>query len=534
MDEVAPPTKAERQRQIMGVLAKHGLAAVGGNGSQFKAEQARLACEELGTTFIKLGQLLSTRGDMLSEEYLVEFSKLQDSVPPVETGSIEVEIAESLGASPHELFGTFEHIPLASASIGQVHAATLQDGRDVVVKVRKPGVKELVEIDLDILTSLAASSAKRFPAIADFDVRGTVAEFTDMLRAELDYTREARHVEQFGSFFKNDKGFALPQVIWEFCTASVLVLTVVPGVKASELPDLTVKLRGAVTERIARFVLEPAFTHGVFYADPHPGNISIQPNGTVGVVDFGMIGTLTDETRRYLADLFMALDRRDVQRFTDRLIDVAPPTRPIDRVSLSQELGRLIERYMSTSLEHVQLGPAINDLLDLVRQRALHLSGAVAMFFKAIAMSEGLIESIDPKKTIADFIKPISETISLSRLTSEEWLERMKLSAVDAAELGIDLPRRADRVLADIERGNLRVWTRVEDLEPMLTRMERMVERLNVTLIAAACIVGLAILLMYYHPQGLYGVIGGVVWAAIVIAVLAVLRILWQTLRKGG
>lgn len=534
MQDVALPTKAERQRQIMGVLAKHGLAAVGGGGSQFKAVQAREACEELGTTFIKLGQLLSTRGDVLPEEYLVELSKLQDSVPPTETDEIESAIEESLGARPQELFGTFERIPLASASIGQVHAATLLDGRGVVVKVRKPGVKELVEIDLDILTSLAATSTKRFPAMADYDVRGTVAEFADLLRAELDYTREARNVEQFRSFFENDKGFALPQVIWEYCTASVLVLTVVTGVKASELPALSPKLRDTITERIARFVLEPAFSHGVFYADPHPGNISIQPNGIVGVVDFGMVGTLTDEARRYLADLFMALDRRDVQRFTDRLIDVAPPTRPIDRVALSQELGRLVDRYMNASLEHVQLGAAINDLLDLVRRRSLHLSGAVAMFFKAIAMSEGLIESIDPKKTIADFVKPISEKISLSRLTSDEWVERLKLSAVDAAELGIDLPRRADRVLADIERGNLRVWTRIEDIEPMLTRMERMVERLNVTLIAAACIVGLAILLMYYHPVGLFGVIGGVVWAAIVIAVLAVLRILWQTLRKGG
>jgi len=452
MEQIQVPTKAERQRQIMAVLAKHGLAAVGGSGTQFKAEQARETCEELGTTFIKLGQVLSTRGDMLPEEFLFELAKLQDSVPAVDTSIIEVEIAESLGASPHELFASFEHVPLGSASIGQVHLATLNDGREVVV--RKPGVKELVEIDLDILTSLAASSAKRFPALAEYDVRGMVAEFADMLRAELDYTREGRNIELFRSYFASDKGYALPEVIPEFCTSNVLVLTVVTGEKANGDLDLTDKRRDLVAQRIARFVLEPAFMHGVFHADPHPGNISVQENGTVGVVDFGMVGKLTDETRRYLADLFMALDRHDVQRFTDRLIDVAPPTRPIDRVSLSQELGRLIERYMSASLEHVQLGPAINDLLDLIRRNALHLSGSVAMFFKAIAMSEGLIEKIDPEKTIQDFIKPISEKIALSRLTSDEWLERMKRSAVDAAELSIDLPRRADRVLAEMERGN--------------------------------------------------------------------------------
>lgn len=518
----------------MAVLAKHGLAAAGSGGAQFKAEQAREACEELGTTFVKLGQLLSTRGDVLPPEFLVELGKLQDAVPPVDTSLIEVEIAQSLGASPHELFASFEHIAIGSASIGQVHEATLADGTEVVVKVRKPGVKELVEIDLDILTSLAATASKRFPAFADYDVRGMVAEFVDMLRAELDYTREARNIAQFRDMFASDNGYMLPKVIAEFSTSSILTLTRISGDKASDVLEMTDKVRDAAAQRLAGFILEPAFLHGVFYADPHSGNITVGKSGTIGVVDFGMIGRLTDELRRHLADLFVALDRRDVVRFTDRLIDVAPPRGPIDRVALSQELGRLVERYMSTSLERVELGPAINDLLDLIRRHTLHLSGSAAMFFKALGMSEGLIVAIDPSKTISDFIRPISEKIAVARLTSDEWLERMKLSALDAAELSMDLPRRADRVLADIERGNLQVWARLTDVDPALNRMERMVERVNVTLIAAACIVGLAVLLMYYHPSGLYGVIGGIVWVAIVIAVLAVLRIVWQTLRKGG
>jgi ubiquinone biosynthesis protein len=387
---------------------------------------------------------------------------------------------------------------------------------------------------LDILTSLAASSPKYFPALKDYDISGLVAEFVDMLRAELDYTREARNVETFASFFKDDPGFNFPEVIWDFSTAHVLTLTHVDGSKSAEPPKLTAKRRELVAQRIARVVLEPAFMHGIFHADPHPGNLIIRSDGVVGVVDFGMVGRFTDEMRRYLADLFQSLDRRDVQRFTDRLIDVAPPTQPIDRVALSQELGRLVERYMSASLERVQLGGAINDLLELVRRHGLRLPGNVAMFFKAMVMSEALIESIDPDKTIEDFIKPMSQKMAASRLTSDEWTERLKYSALDAAELSIELPRRADRVLADVERGNLRVWARIEELEPALQRMERMVERINLTLIAAACIVGLAVLLIYYHPDGWRGVAGVVFWIAVVIAIATVLRTAIQTFRKGG
>ncbi len=526
----------------MAVLAKHGLAAVGSSmGSRsdeardhVRAEQMRAACEELGPTFIKLGQVLSTRGDLLSDEYRVELAKLQDAVPPVPTAEIENEIVQNLGASPEVLFAHWDPEPMASASIGQVHRARLSDGRAVVVKVRKPGVRALVEVDLDILTSLAASSEKHFPDLVDYDVPGLVAEFQELLRAELDYTREGRNVEQFASFFKGDEGFVFPAVIWEYSTAHVLTLTEVDGERATEAPALSKKRREAVAQRIARFVLEPAFMHGVFQADPHAGNIAVRPDGTIGLVDFGMVGRLTDETRRHLGDLFVALDRRDVQRFCDRLIDVAPPSRPMNRVALTQDLGRLLDRYMSDSLERVELGKAMEELLELVRRHALHLPGAVAMLFKAIAMSEGLLVSIDPDKTIQDYIRPISQKIALARLAPDEWRERLQSSAMDAAELSIELPRRADRVLGDIERGNLRVWARIEDLEPTLVRLERMVERVNVTLIAAACIVGLAVLTIYYHPHGWFGVVSGIVWVAIAIAIIAVLRIAWSALRKGG
>ncbi|HEY8297414.1 MAG TPA: AarF/UbiB family protein [Candidatus Baltobacteraceae bacterium] len=535
-------TRSERYREIMGVLAKHGLAAAGagmrlhpdGERAQLQAEQLRLACEELGTTFIKLGQILSTRGDLLPPQYRDELAKLQDSVAPLDAAIIVTEIENELGASTAELFATFDPIPLAAASIGQVHVATLADGRDVVVKVRKPGVRAVVERDLDILNGLAASAEKHFPDFADHDVEGLVEEFGDMLRAELDYTREARNIEIFRGFFGDERGFELPEVIWDRSTAHVLTLTLVRGTKATEDFSLTKKRQEAAAQRIARFVLEPAFVHGIFHADPHPGNVLIRSDGTVGIIDFGMVGRLSEEQRRRLGDIFLAMEHHDAQRVSDHLIDLAPPLAPVDRVAFGAQIGRLLDRYMSSSLEQVQMGAALGEMLDLIREYGLRMPASVAFLFKAIAMSEGLILAIAPGKTISSFLKPITSKVTLAQLNPEQWAERARQATREAAELSLELPRRADRVLADIERGNLRVWTRLEDLEPVLTRFERIVERANATMIAAACIVGITILLAVYHPGGWKGAIGWVLWFAIVIAVLWVTRTAWATFRKRG
>ncbi|MBV9403009.1 MAG: AarF/ABC1/UbiB kinase family protein [Candidatus Eremiobacteraeota bacterium] len=536
MEEQAP-TRSQRYREIIGTFGKHGLAAAGalrlasGERAQSQAKEARLVCEELGPTFIKFGQILSTRGE-LPAEYREELSKLQDSMPPVDTAFIEAEIESELGAPPQELFAFFDPVPLASASIGQAHLAKLHDGREVVVKVRKPGVRAVVDRDLEILNQLAESSEKYFPGLEDFDMAGIVEEFSDTLRAELDYTREARNIRIFRSFFEDDHGFRLPEVIPEFSTARVLTLTRVDGIKASEADSLSKRRRETAAQRIARFVLEPALLHGIFHADPHPGNILVFEDGTIGAIDFGMVGTLTDENRRRIADILIAMQRHDAERVTDRLLQVAPPSRPIDRMALASELGRLLERYLSTSLARIEIAPALSDMLDLIRSHGLRPPSSLTMFFKTVAMSESIITAVAPERTLADFLRPISEKAAMARLSPGDWFERARLSALDTAELSIDLPRRADRVLADIERGNLRVWARIEDLEPALRTIERVVERANATMLAAACIVGITVLFVVYRPTGWHEVVPWIFWVAVAIVAVTVLRTAWANLKK--
>lgn len=526
-----PQTKGARYRQIMATLARHGLGTVFNGDDAARACHVREACEELGTTFIKLGQLLSTRADLLPAAYRDELRKLQDSVPPVPAAEIDAVIREELGASPEDLFAFFDREPAASASIGQVHAARLTDGREVMVKVRKPGVEQTVDLDLQILADEARAWTQRFPALAPYDIPALLREFSDVLRNELDYTKEASNVRFFGRLFASRRGYALPGLIEEFCTARVIVLTRQEGSRPEEAVRLSKRRRATAARRVSDFVIEPALSEGVFYADPHGGNFLIRDDGVVSVVDFGMVGRLTPEARRRVAEVFMAIDRRDAERLTDRIVEIAAPRHPVDRAAIVTEIDRMLERYVGESLENVRFGEAIGELLDLVRRHRMRLPGNYALLFKALIMTEGVLQTLDPSTNLGTLLEPLTDKLVYGGMSGDEWFDRTRDAALDAAQLSIELPRRVDRVLGEVERGNLRVWTRVEDLDSTITRFERIVERANATMLAAACIVALAIMMLFYHPQGWQRWIGVIFWIAVAAAVIHVIRTL-LALRK--
>lgn len=530
-------SKTQRYREILGVLARHGIAIVDDEfikheaGDQARAEHLRRACEELGTMFIKLGQALSTRGDLLPDAYRVELAKLQDEVAPLPAGVIADVIREDLGAAPDKLFTSFDTEPLGSASIAQVHPARLSDGREVVLKVRKPGVDELVQIDLEILSGLVDRWSPRFPMLEQYDARGVLREFGDVLRAELDYSREAANIKFFRDAFAQERGFKIPQVIDEYSKKRVLTEERVAGRKPSDVAGMPKRIRAVVSRRIARFVLEPAFEHGAFYADPHSGNLLVQEDGSLSVIDFGKVGHLTPDARRRAADLFMAIARSDAQRLTDRLIDITAPRHPIDRNLITREISRILEQYVDVSLENLRFGDAMSELLELIRLHRLRLPGTMVQFFKALAMCEGILQAVDPDLSFPDYLQPMIGKLAYQASAGPNFLGRLRDSAVDAAELSIELPRRIDRVLSEVERGNVRIWTHVEDLEPMIKRLEHSVARSNATILAAACIIGLAVVMQFYQPRGWQRWIGLVFWIAVAIAIIDYVRTL-LTLRK--
>ena len=530
-------TKAERYREILGVLARHGIGIVDDQfikheaGDRARAEHLRRACEELGTMFIKLGQALSTRGDLLPDAYRTELAKLQDDVAPLPTNAITDVIQQDLGKPPGDLFAFFDLKPLGSASIGQVHAARLFDGREVVLKVRKPGVDELVQIDLEILAGLIDEWSPRFPVLEQYNARALLREFSDVLLAEIDYGREAANVKSFRNAFANDNGFKIPAVIEEFSKKRVLTEERVQGRKPSDVADLPKRSRTVVSRRIARFVLQPAFEHGFYYADPHPGNLLIETDGSLSVIDFGKVGRLTPEARRRAADLFIAITQSDAQRLTDRLIEITAPGHPIDRDLITREIDRILELYVDVSLENLRFAEAIGELMQLVRLHGLRLPGALVQFFKALGMCEGILQAIDPDSSFSDYLRPMIGKLVYQAYAGPNLLGRLGDSVADAAELIVELPRRIDHVLGEVERGNLRIWTRVEDIDPLMKRLEHLVARSNATVLAAACIVGIALVMQFYHPQGWQKWIGVVFWIAVAFAFIDYVRTL-LTLRK--
>jgi ubiquinone biosynthesis protein len=530
-------TKGERYREVLAVLARHGIGLADDEfikheaGDQARAEHLRQACEELGTMFIKLGQALSTRGDLLPDAYRKELAKLQDEVVPVPSNVITDVIREDLGAPYDQLFVSFDLKPLGSASIGQVHAARLLDHREVVLKVRKPGVDELVQIDLEILGDLIDKWSSRFPVLQEYNARALLQEFKDVLLAEIDYGREAANLKLFRSTFADDQGFKIPAVIEEFSKNRVLTEERLEGRKPSDTADLSKRSRILVSRRIARFVLEPAFERGFYYADPHPGNFLIGANGELSVMDFGKVGRLSPQAQRRAADFFIAITRSDAQRLTDRLIEITAPEHPIDRDLITREIDRILELYVDVSLENLRFGEAINEVLQLVRRHGLRLPGAFVQFFKALGMCEGLLQAIDPDSSFADYLRPLTGKLVYQAYAGPHFFDRLGESGAEAAELLIELPRRVDKVLGEIERGNLRIWTRLEDSELIIKRLEHMVARTSATILAGACIIGLAVVMQFYHPQGWERWFGVLFWIALASAIIDYIRTL-LTLRR--
>lgn len=531
--------KSRRYREIVTVLARHGFRIVDGelfhkeDKDHLRAEQLRLACEELGTMAIKLGQMLSTRSNILSEPYRQQLSKLQSDVPPVPTQIIEQVIQQSLGESPQNLYAYFDEKPLGSASIGQVHAARLKDGRSVVVKVRKPGVDHQVDLDLEIVGELIDRWSKRFPVLVEYNARELLRDFGDTLREEMQYTREASNIEFFRNFFRNDEGFAIPEVIADLSKGSVLTETEVYGKKVSDIKDRSPERRKVIAQRIADFVLQPTLKTGTFHADPHAGNLFVEDDDKLAVIDFGKVGRLTPQERRSVGGVFLAVGRIDAERLTDSLLEITNPNHPVDRAALSSDIGRMLVQYVDVSIGSIHFGDAMRDLLVLVRKNGLYLPGHIVLFFKALAMSEGLLETVDPDASFTDYLKPFIGRLLFGGFTGKDGAERFRSSAMDALELAIELPRRIGRVLAEVERGNVRVWTRIEDADSLMSRLEHLVARMNATILAAASIIGLAVVMQFYHPRRWQTWIGIVFWIFVGVVLIDYIRTLLNLKSKG-
>lgn len=491
-------------RGLLPLTQRLGTAGAGDVEPDTQAAHLRLAIEELGTTFIKLGQILSTRSDLLPPEYITELVKLQDAIPPVPYAQIAAVFEAELGAAPESVFARFDSTPIASASIGQVHTARLQSGEEVIVKIQRPGVAALVERDLEVFFDLASLMTHHTDFGRDYDTLGLTQEFAFNLRCELNYIREGQNAERFRQAFADDPDLHIPQVYWDYTTERVIVLERLNGVKVNDIAAL--KSAGIDQKRVAansvRLMLEEMFVHGFFHADPHPGNLYVLADGRIGMMDFGMIGRLDATLQESLTRLFLALSKGDTERMMDELLTSGIAQGRINRKILKRDLDHLIACYADHSVEELAAARIFNEITGLARRHHLNLPSDLVLMAKVMAISEGLGLQLDPDFQFIHFARPYLERFWLQRHSPQQVGEKVVEGIVEMAEFGLTFPRRLTRVVTQLERGELGAQVELRGMERYMAAMQGMVNRLAMSILVGALIVGLSQFMHMVTPDG--------------------------------
>jgi len=479
-----------RWGEILSTLSKYGLAgwlsqfdfALGKsllknrNGqvlaNESRETRIRLALEELGPTFIKLGQIMSTRPDVVGSELADELQKLQTRVTADPAELVADIIREELGKSVEELFTDFSPEAVASASIGQVHRARLHTGEEVAVKIQHHDIQAQVRVDLDILTGLA-QLAERLPELHSYRPRSTVAEFQRALRRELDFTRERRHLEQFFHAFEGDEGVRIPRVYPELCTEHVLVMQWLEGIPLTE-PD---ELRASgiemteVTLRGAEMYLEMIFRHGLYHADPHPGNLLVMPDGAIGLLDFGMVVRIDETLREEIGDMLLAIIEQDANRLVSVVMRVGAVPPRLDETSLSLDLTDFVSHYAHQSVDQFELAAALTEMFELVRRYEIVLPSSMALLLKVLIMLEGTAQKLQPNFSLMEVIQPYQRKILAQRMSPSWQLRKARRMAYEVQQLAEVVPRRLRDILHQVQSGRFDVHLDHRGLEPSVNRL---------------------------------------------------------------
>ena len=481
---------ANRWGEILSILSKYGLAgwlsrfefAAGKNwlknrsgevlANQSRETRIRLALEELGPTFIKLGQIMSTRPDIVGGVLADELEKLQTKVPADSHSQVTQIIQDELGQSLDEIFAEFSTEPVASASIGQVHRARLNTGEEVAVKVQHHDIHHLVSVDLDIFMGLA-QLAERLPELRSYRPCTTAAEFQRALRRELDFTRERRHLEQFATTFEEDERVKIPRVFPAYCSDRVLVMEWLDGIPLSA-PE---RARAAgidlatVTRNGAEVYLEMIFQHGVYHADPHPGNLLLMADGGIGLLDFGMVVRVEVGLREDIEDLLLAIVEQDADRLVAVVMRVGAVPMGLDETSLGLDLSDFAAHYAHQSVDQFELTAALTEMFDLMRRYEILLPAPMALLLKVLVMLEGTAQRLQPNFSLMEVLEPYQRKIVARRLSPARQLRKAKRLAYEMQQLAEVVPRRLRDILQQVQSGRFDVHLDHRGLEPSVNRL---------------------------------------------------------------
>jgi ubiquinone biosynthesis protein len=534
-----------RLQEIAGVLVRHGLGELvqrwGLVGLLERAGhrlhwdhavelahlsapvQLRLALEELGPTFVKLGQILAGRADMFGPEWIAEFEKLHNQVPALPFGELRAQLREDLGAEPEEVFERFEIEPLAAASIAQVHRAQLKDGTEVIVKIRRPGIREVIEADLRLLDRLAALAEAELPALAPYRPRLLLREFGRSLHRELDLANEGRNAERLARNLAALPFVQIPRTHWAYTRERVNVQDYIEGIAGHDLAALDAAglSRQLLARRGAQAVLKMIVEDGFFHADPHPGNVFYLPGNRLAFIDFGMTGHLTMRRREQLLKLLLGLVQRQPPVVVDVLLEWTRDGQPVPADKLEADIEAFIDAYHGVQLSELSLGQMLLDVTTILRENHLALPPDLALLIKTFITLEGLGRSLDPNFNMAGEALPLLRQVVRARYQPRALARRAWGSLQRLLELAEQLPQDFTRLLRNARAGRLNIALEVQSLRRVGDQLDRAANRLSLALIIAALIIGSSIVmtvgggptLLGLPAFGLLGFVGAVAGA---------------------
>jgi ubiquinone biosynthesis protein len=499
-----------------------------------RAERVRMAFEELGPTYVKLGQILSTRPDLIPVDFTQELSKLQDKVPPFSFDAVKMTIEEEFGKPLKELFAFINETPFASASIGQVHSAKLEDGEMVAVKVQRPGIKKIIEVDLEIMLHMATLVERNIKEMALYRPVKIVEEFARTLEREIDYTIEAGSMERFERYFLDDPNVYIPKVYREMSTDRVLTMELVDGIKVSEsdkLESAELDLK-KITARGADFYLKQVFVFGFFHADPHPGNIFILPENIICLIDFGMTGAVNRETREDFVDLIDGVIHRNEAKVTQVLLKLTHWEEEPHVKELERDVSDFMGQHLHKPLKDIEIGKLLNNLLELVSRHRLMIAPDIFLMMKTLTMMEGVALALDPDFDMIARAEPFIKRIKLARFHPGRIADDMLQLGSQLLVFGRQFPKDILEITRLMRQQKLSLKMEHKGFETMLSTHDRISNRISFSIIIAALIIGSALIVISEIPPLFYGIslIGIILFST---AAIMGIWLLIAILRKG-
>jgi len=542
----------QRSRQIVAVLIKYGFSEIVDRlnlTSRLKlkrkfqrspeaiehkytaAERVRLALEELGPTFVKFGQMLSTRSFLMPAKFIEELSKLQDNVKPADFAELVPIIEDELGAPPSQLFEWFDENPIASASMAQAYRARRFDGVEVIVKIQRPKIDHIVRTDMEILQQLAILLERYIPESQQYNPTGLVDELSRSFQKELNFVYEARNIERFAQNFQRFNYIKVPKVFWEQCTERIVTLEYIDGVKVSDVD--TLREMGVDFKRIARlgarFILQQIFIDGFFHADPHPGNLFISKDHKIALIDFGIMGQFDDWMMSQISDALLGLSRKDVDLLLEVLINLGAIDEDRDLTQIRQDISQFINHYYGLPLVMLNIKTIFSEGLELMNRYKIRVPSNLLLLGKTLGIYEDIGRRLEPDFNFAEHIKPFVGRIIRRRLNPNMLAYETSKGMRDLYNLLKILPRELELLLKRMRRGNMGVELRHRGLENFIREMDRSSNRISFSLIIAAIIVASSLIMHMERGPFLFGypligvlgyVFAGILGMGLVIAIL--------------